>query len=47
MAKFKPAKKGKKGKSKFPGGAIPCLILVVSGMALITLLFYSILKSSG
>lgn len=47
MGKFKPAKKTKKSKSKFPTGAIPCVILLISGIALLTLLFYSILTSGG
>jgi hypothetical protein len=45
MAKLKPARKDKKTKSKVPGGAIPCLFLLVSGIALLSLLFYSVLKS--
>ena len=45
MVKLKPAKG--KSKEKSARGAIPCLILLLSGMALITLLFYAILKSSA
>jgi hypothetical protein len=45
MAKFKPAGKKKKGGTARPGGAIPCLILVVMGIALMSLLFYGILRS--
>jgi hypothetical protein len=44
MGKFKPARKDKKSK-KGPSGAIPCLLLLISGIALVSLLFYSILKS--
>lgn len=46
MAKLKPAKGGKKKKSSI-AGAIPCLILILSGMALLSLLFYAILRSAG
>ncbi len=44
MAKFRPAR----GKRKQPGmrGAIPCIVFLLSGMALLMLLFYSILRSS-
>jgi hypothetical protein len=45
MAKLKPAK-GKKKKSSI-AGAIPCLLLILSGIALMSLLFYAILKSAG
>jgi hypothetical protein len=45
MGKFKPARAKKKGASS--RGAVPCLILLVSGIALISLLFYAILKSAG
>ena len=38
-AKSKPAKKDARA-------AIPCLILIISGMVLVSLLFYSMLKSS-
>ena len=46
MAKFKPAKPGKKKESKIQG-AIPCLILLVSGILLLSLLFYGMLKSGS
>ena len=44
MAKFKPAR----GKQAPPSarGAIPCAILIVTGMLLVALLFYSVLKST-
>ncbi len=43
MKKFKLAR----GKKKASGmrGAIPCIVFLVSAMALLMLLFYSILKS--
>jgi len=44
MAKFKPAR-GKK-KEAPTRGAVPCLILLISGMALVLLLLYFVLKSS-
>jgi len=43
MAKFKPAKAKKKAPPA--RGAVPCIILLISGMALLFLLFWSILKS--
>ncbi|HXF28150.1 MAG TPA: hypothetical protein VN610_12790 [Bryobacteraceae bacterium] len=53
MAKFKPVRAKGKSKSKTKSnalttarGAIPCLILVLAGIALITLMFYFSLKSS-
>jgi hypothetical protein len=46
MAKFKLARKGKT-KEAPSRGAIPCLILLVSGIALLSLLFYAILRSAG
>jgi hypothetical protein len=44
MGKFKPARK-KKSKPTKPGGAIPCVIVLLSGIVLLSLLFYAILKS--
>jgi hypothetical protein len=44
MAKYKPAGSKKKKKSNL--GAIPCLLLLVSGIILLSLLFYAILKSA-
>jgi hypothetical protein len=45
MAKFKPAKAGKKAPKK--QGMIPCLILLLSGMALLSLLFWAVLRSGN
>ena len=45
MAKFKPAR-GKKAPRPKARGAIPCIIFLISGMALLILLFYAILKPS-
>jgi hypothetical protein len=46
MAKYRPVK----GKSKAAGtgahSGIPCVILLVAGMFLVSLLFYAILKSN-
>jgi len=45
MVKFKPAKP----KKKTPGGlrgAIPCLVLLLSAMALLMVLFYAILRAT-
>ena len=44
MAKFKPAGKKKKTANPRPG-AIPCILVVVLGIVLISLLFYAILRS--
>jgi hypothetical protein len=46
MAKLKPAKGGKRKKRSI-AGAIPCVVFVLSGMALLSLLFYAILRSAG
>jgi hypothetical protein len=47
MAKLKPAGTGKKTPAKSARSAIPCLILVLLGIAGMCLLFYLSLKSSG
>ena len=44
MAKFKPARGGKKKPKSSVRAAIPCLILIISAMALMYLLFVSVLK---
>jgi hypothetical protein len=45
MGKFKPARpKGKKAPGK--PGAVPCVVLVISGMAMLSLLFYLVMSSS-
>lgn len=49
MAKFKPARPKGKGSGKPAAsarGAIPCVLVLVFGMALLVLLFYAILKPS-
>lgn len=51
MAKYKPLKSAKGKKTVAPPTrgnwrAIPCLILIVSGVALVSMLFYSMMKSS-
>lgn len=45
MAKFKTAKR--KPKVSPTRGVIPCLLLVVSGIVLMSLFFYGMLKSGG
>lgn len=45
MGKFRPAKPKKRTKPSSAVGAIPCLVLLVTGIVLLSLLFYSILKS--
>ena len=44
MAKFKLAGSRKKSKGAKARGAIPCAIFLISAMALLALLFYSMLK---
>lgn len=45
MAKFKPARSAKKpSKTR---GMIPCLILLLSGMVLLSLLFWAMLRSGA
>ncbi|HTR36242.1 MAG TPA: hypothetical protein VMH80_10085 [Bryobacteraceae bacterium] len=46
MAKFKSAGREKKPPAKSALSAIPCLILVVLGIALMSLLLYFSLQSS-
>ena len=43
MAKFKPVK-GKHKTAPPPRGGIPCIILLASGMTLVILLLYSVMK---
>jgi len=43
MAKFRPA--GTRKKARKAQGLIPCLILLISGMALLSLLFWALLRS--
>jgi len=45
MAKIRPAK-GKKATAKSARNAVPCLVVIVLGIVLFTLLFYAVLKSS-
>ena len=45
MAKFKPARSVKKTPKSM--GWIPCLILLLSGMALVSLLFWALLRSGA
>jgi hypothetical protein len=43
MAKFKPAK-GKHKKPALPQGGLPCVILVISAMALLLLFVFLVMK---
>jgi hypothetical protein len=45
MAKYKPAGSRKAKAQNSKRGLIPCAILIISGFAIISLLFYEILKS--
>ncbi|MCE5308929.1 MAG: hypothetical protein LLG20_14925 [Acidobacteriales bacterium] len=44
MAKFKPVQAKKKKAGPATSG-IPCIILLISGMVLLLLLFYAVVKS--
>lgn len=44
MAKLKPARGGKKKPASSVRGAIPCLVLLISGMVLLYLLFVTLLR---
>ena len=43
MAKFKPA--GRKKRERSARSAVPCVIVILAGIALFTMLFYAVLKS--
>jgi len=45
MGKFKPVR-SKTGSASSNKGAIPCLILVLFGIAIVGILFYYVMKSS-
>ena len=45
MGKFRPVK-GKASKSRAPQGGIPCVILVISGMLLVMLFLYYVMKNA-
>lgn len=47
MAKFKAAGTHKPGVKKSNRSAIPCLLLIVTVIALVALLFYAVLKSGS
>jgi hypothetical protein len=46
MAKFKAAGSRKAPAARSNAAAIPCLLLILTGAALLSLLFYELLKSS-
>ncbi|MGA2144925.1 MAG: hypothetical protein ABSH49_08180 [Bryobacteraceae bacterium] len=46
MAKFKPAR-GKKKASPAPPGGLPCVILVIAGIALVMLFLYYVLSHAN
>jgi hypothetical protein len=45
MAKFKAVGKKKTG-LRAPGGAVPCIVFLVLGIVLFSLLFFAILRSA-
>jgi hypothetical protein len=47
MAKFKAAGSRKAPAQRSNAAAIPCLLLIVLGAALISLMFYELLKSGS
>ncbi len=47
MAKFKAAGSRKAPTARSNAAAIPCLLLILLGAALISLLFYELLKSGS
>jgi hypothetical protein len=46
MAKFKPINKSKQ-KTSQTRGLIPCLVLILSGIALMSVFFYYMMKSAA
>jgi hypothetical protein len=46
MAKLKPARRGR-SKATAPRGGIPCLIALISGMVLLMLLLYMVLRNAS
>jgi len=46
MAKFKPAR-GKAKATAAPQGGLPCVILVISGMFLVMLFLYFVMKNAN
>lgn len=46
MPKFKPAR-GKPKQTASAKGAIPCVILILAGMALLAILFYLVMAPAG
>jgi hypothetical protein len=47
MGKYKPAGSRKPSAKQSNARAIPCLILILGGIALISILFYTLLKSGN
>jgi hypothetical protein len=46
MAKFKPPR-GKRTRKGVPQGALPCVVIIIGGIALLMLFLYLVLKNSG
>jgi hypothetical protein len=47
MSKFKAPKPKKSAAAQNIKGGLPCVILIISGFALVMLLFYAVLKSGS
>ena len=47
MAKFKAAGSRKAAGARSNAAAIPCLLLILTGTAIVAFLFYEVLKSSN
>jgi len=46
MAKFKPPR-GKRDRRGVPQGALPCVVIILGGIALLGLVLFLMLKYSG
>jgi hypothetical protein len=47
MGRFKPARGGKKKGSTAPPGGVACVVLLLTGMVLVMLFMYWVLKSAN
>ena len=47
MAKFKPAKAKSKSASATLRGGLPCIVLLVSGLALVLFFLYFVMKNAN
>lgn len=47
MAKLRPAGKKKSATGPARPGMVPCVVIIITGMALLSMLFYAALSSGG